>query len=151
MKKQTKTKLMILLSVPALLLAGCGEKAEEKSTFDSLTDTVKQTSSTIAQESKDAWEKLKDATFEDRMQVQSFYEKSASKLQGEFADLKASVSEQSGTAWNAAQDKYDVAYSKFREKLDQLGNATEENWDKLSGETEDAWNNLLNAYKDLTN
>jgi len=147
--KNPITKLF-LTSVSVLLLAlvGCSEQ-EEDATLSEMNEAVKNAGQMAFEESKDAWNEVQSATYDERAELQSFLENSASSVKDEASRMMSEAGERSSMAWNEAQTEYMEAQAAFSEEMSELSGATEANWSQLKDNVMEAWQDLDKSLNDM--
>ena len=149
MKNTLHIVLAALLS-PILLLPGCQDEGETPA--GEIGSTFEEVSDDIARESSQAWDSLKDTTYDERQTVANFFSELGSRTEAGVAELRMRAEElgtDSSSAWNNARDNFEDAYDRFESRMTDLQNATESNWEDARDATRDAWADVVEAYEDL--
>lgn len=141
---------LALLSTPALslIMSGCGDKSEADA-VEQAGEAVRETGQMVAEKSKEAWNDLRDATYDERREVQAFLTDSANTVKSEVSSLMTKVDAKSSAAWDSAKSNYLAAQAEFDAQLSELGQSTEENWDQAKDSAEKAWEKLKDALAEL--
>ena len=148
MKNKIKTTLAFLSAI--FVLTGCGDREkQDQALMEDAQDSLNEATDAIARESSQAWQDLKDATYDERQQVSSYFSNLTDKAEEQYNQIKESA--QPSDAYDEAMAEMDEAYDAFKEQMNKLGNATEENWAEARDRTYEAWQNFMDSMDDLTN
>ena len=149
MKNRLPIIIVAILS-PIILLPGCKDQGD--STGEEIGATFEEVKDDIARESSQAWDSLKDTTYDERQTVANFFSDLASKTEDNVEKLRMQANElgtDTSSAWNDAKENFEDAYDRFESRMNDLQNATESNWEETRDATQEAWAEVVEAYEDM--
>lgn len=138
-----KNKILLTLSLSALVLAGCS-KSDRNETQAGINDAYSDTKAVVA----DAWSDLKDYTFEKRSDFTIRTEAMTAKLDAQVSELQANyAADKASASRQAAMEELKNSRADLNDKLAALGNASADTWASAKAGVIAAWDRTEAAYK----
>lgn len=128
--------------IALVFFAGCTKTEQEK-----VSASVKNTYEDSKTALTNAWDKVKDYSFEKRDDFTAGSKALAAKMDVQLSEVRANYSEAKASASRkAAMEELKSAEADFKAKLRALGNATADTWDSAKQNVILAWDRLQAAY-----
>ena len=143
-----------VFAAAALLMgAGCSKSENTKSpdVVQDIKDTAKDVATTVKNVSVETWDRIKDATYDQRSQFSASMNAMARGIDDAYADLKskASAPDNASSQRSAAAADYDAARADLKVKLAALDTATADTWAEAKAKSAAAWQRVQAAYEKL--
>lgn len=155
----TSKKIWAALSMAAVaicLSVGCSkpetERAENRA--EALKRETADALETAKEKSLEAWDAVKDATWDRRDQYQGAAKEQASAIGEELEEMGAKIREKSGEGSEEIKQRWERLANEravLERQIDRLGDATESGWNQSRDAVRDSFSKLRNEMKELKN
>ena len=123
-------------------LSSCSKSNRQK-VSDSVADAYDNSKAAMA----NAWDRVKDYTFDKRDEFAAHARAMSSKLEAQVSELRAHYADEKASASRkAAMEELRNSEANYKAKVDALGDATAATWDSAKQDVVHAWDRLKAAY-----
>lgn len=157
MKIKRSRSLIYILAVLAagaaiLVDTGCRRRTSVQTVAENATEAVKDTASKIGDMAANAWNSVKDATFDQRASLSTSLGKAADGMQStanEWGSKISSLSGDSRTSAQSALNDFNSAIRDLKSRLGDVSGASSGTWENVKSGISTAWQKAQSAYTRL--
>jgi hypothetical protein len=145
-------------SASLLFLGACSKSPDSTTTVqatsaDGTTSTVAVTDVNVTVGSSDAWDRIKDFTFDRRAAFSAGVDRMSQEMDDKTAAFRARVAgvpDSASRDRDSAMKEFDTARADLKSKRSDLDNATADTWADAKAKTAESWKSTKAAYDKVT-